>query len=105
MLSRIIVIYWKSRSCTPPVKYMAGVECSRRSCEGYKAKKRQPPRPASTATALPILRDEPTFCSPGSLPVVAAAPAAPVASPVSVTGALTTTTDVDVRTDPSGAVV
>jgi len=71
----------------------------------YNAKKRHPPNPAITATKPPILSDAPVFCNPGLLAEVAAAPAAPVASPLSVTGALTTTTDVDVRTVPSGAVV
>jgi len=51
------------------------------------------------------LNEKAAFCRLGLLPVVAAAPAAPVASPVSVTGALTTTIDVDVCTVPSGAVV
>jgi len=52
-------------------------------------------------TTPAILFDEAAFCRPGLLSVVAAAPA--VAS--LVTGAFTTTTDVEVRMPPSGAVV
>ena len=43
------------------------------------------------------------FCSPGS-PEVAAAPCAPVATAVAVTGALTTIKLVLVCSEPSGAV-
>ena len=63
------------------------------------------PRPTKPIMRLVILSEDALFCKPGSLPVVAAAPAAPVASGLSVTGALTTTTEVEVLTVPSGAVV
>jgi len=60
--------------------------------------------PANASSSPVIWSDAAPFWSPG-LPVVAAAPCAPVASGVSVTGALTTTTDVEVSTLPFGKVV
>lgn len=69
----------------------------------YKPRKR-PATPRKSATkALWVFGRSAAFCRPVP-PDVAAAPAAPVGTAVSVTGAFTTTIAVLVVTEPSGAV-
>ena len=63
-----------------------------------------PPMPTNNNMIPLTFRLVAASCRPG-LPVVAAAPAVPCESPVAVTGAFTTTTEVRVCTSPLGSVV